>query len=88
MPEFRLPALTPAEIVDWPVTWALIGLVIGLSLGVNTASAWLVSLGLAGFAFNLSRHDPLARNDGYLFSAGPAFILSWLLGLLVRGWAF
>jgi hypothetical protein len=64
------------------------GLALGLGLPVNTASAWLVAAGLAAFALNLSRHSPLARNDGYLFSAGPAFMMAWVLGFIIRGWAF
>lgn len=64
------------------------GLGIGLGLSVSTISAWLVAAGLTAFAVNLSRHSPLARNDGYLFSAGPAFLMAWILGLIIRGWAF
>ena len=75
--------------VDSPFTWAIAGLAIGFGLGVNTASVWLMAIGLGAFMVYLSLHGPTRREtEGWLLAAGPAFILSWLLGFSVRGLIF
>ncbi len=77
------------RLIDSPIPWAVAGLVIGLALGVTTASVWLVAAGIGAFLVYLWRHGPAQRSEeGRLFAAGPVFIMSWLIGFVVRGLAF
>ena len=77
------------RIVDSPFSWGLAGFIIGLALGVNTASVWLVAIGLGGFLLYLRLHGPAGNaTEGWLFAAAPVFMMSWLLGFVVRGVAF
>ena len=72
--------------IDSPAVWIVAGFAIGIGLGVNTASVWLVAIGLGAFILYLSRHGPAhPSTEGRLFAAGPAFILAWLVGFVVRG---
>ena len=76
-------------IIDSPLPWAIAGFAIGLALGVTVVSAWLVAAGLIVFLVYLWRHG-LADDstEGLLFAAGPIFMMSWLVGFVVRGIAF
>ncbi len=75
--------------IDSPFSWAAAGFVIGLGLGVNDASVWLVAIGLGAFVVYLRLHGPAQhRTESMLFAAGPAFIMGWLLGFIVHGIAF
>ena len=77
------------QFVDSPLSWAIGGLVIGLGLGANALSVWLVAAGLGGFVVYLRLHGPAqAGTEGRLFSSGGVFIMSWLAGLVVHGLAF
>jgi hypothetical protein len=77
------------RIIDSPFSWALAGFAIGLGLGVNSASAWLVAAGLGGFIVYLRFHGQAHQStEGRLFAAGPAFIMGWLVGFVVHGLAF
>ena len=74
------------RIIDSPISWVIAGLAIGFGLGVNSASVWLVAIGLGVFIAYLAFHGPAKREtEGKLFMAGPAFILSWVVGFAVRG---
>ncbi len=74
---------------DSPVPWAAAGFVIGLALGVNAASVWLMAIGLGAFVLYLRVHGSAQpRTEGGLFAAGPAFIASWLVGFVIHGIAF
>ena len=76
-------------IIDSPLPWGIIGFVIGLALGVTLISAWLVAAGLVLFLVYLWPHGPADDStEGLLFAAGPIFIMSWLVGFVVRGIAF
>jgi hypothetical protein len=81
--------MSPQTLIDSPLPWGIAGFVIGLALGVNTASVWLVAAGLGGFLVYLWRHGP-ARQDteSRLFAGGPAFMTAWLVGFVVRGLIF
>ena len=77
------------RLVDSPFSWALAGFLIGLALGVTPVSVLLVAIGLGAFLFYLRLHGPVQRaTEGWLFAAGPAFMMSWLLGFVVRGLVF
>ena len=76
-------------IIDSPLPWGIAGFVIGLALGVTVISAWLVVAGLVIFLAYLWRHGPADDStEGLLFAAGPIFMMSWLVGFVVRGIAF
>ena len=74
--------------IDSPFTWFAGGEVLGLALGVTTASAWLLVLALVAFAFNLRRHSPSSNREGWNFASGPAILMGWVLGFVIKGIAF
>ena len=77
------------RIVDSPLSWALAGLTIGLVIGVTVVSVWLIAIGLIAFLFYLRFHGPVQRsNEGWLFAAGPTFMMSWILGFVLKGLIF
>ena len=60
-----------------------------MALGVAAASMWLLAIGLGVFLLYLRLHGPARElTEGWLFAAGPAFVMSWLLGFVVRGLVF
>jgi hypothetical protein len=78
-----------ARIIDSPLVWTAAGFSIGLGLGVNSASMWLMAAGTALFVVYLRWHGPARPStEGLLFSGGPAFILAWVVGFVVHGLAF
>ncbi len=78
--------MTLLRIIDSPYAWGAVGFAIGASLGVTAVSVWLVAIGLGGFVLYLRLHGPANdATEGALFAAGPAFILGWVLGFMVRG---
>ena len=74
------------KIINSPFTWAIVGFIIGITLGVTTLSVSLLAIGFGLFLVLLMRNGP-ARNDseGMLFASGPALMVLWLLGFIVRG---
>ena len=75
--------------LDSWITWSIIGVVIGVSLGVNTASVWLVASGLGAFLVYLSMHGPAKREtEGSLFASGGVFMMGWIIGFVVNGLVF
>ena len=77
------------RIVDSPLSWVIAGFGIGLGLGVNTASVWLLTAGLVGFLVYLGVHgESEQETEGWLFASAPAFILAWIAGFVVHGLAF
>ena len=75
--------------LDSWVTWGIIGVLIGVSLGVNTASVWLVAIGLGIFLVYLSMHGPAKREtEGSLFASGGVFMMGWIVGFVVNGLVF
>ena len=72
--------------VDSPFAWAAVGFIIGVALGVTAASVWLLAIGFGGYLLYLKLHGPAQHaTEGWLFAAGPAFMMSWMLGFIVRG---
>lgn len=64
----------------------LIFFVVGLALGVTSVSVWLLTAGLGGFLVHLWLRGPArSGREGWLFALGPAVLISWVLGFLVRG---
>jgi uncharacterized membrane protein len=75
--------------LDSWTTWGVVGAVIGFALGVNTASVWLVAIGLGAFLVYLARHGPAKQEtEGSLFAAGVVFMVAWMFGFIVRGLVF
>ena len=74
------------RITDSPFLWGAAGLVIGGALGVSTVSAWIVAIILGGHLLYLKFRGPAQhRTEGMLFASGPAFMMAWMLGFVVRG---
>ena len=72
--------------LDSWITWGVAGFVIGLALGVNDLSVWLVAIGLGLFIVYLARHGPAKReSEGSLFAAGGVFMMAWIAGFVARG---
>ena len=73
------------RIIDSPFTWAVAGFVVGLALGVTTLSVWLLAIGFGAFLLYLRLHGPARHStEGWLFAAGPALMIGWVLGFIVR----
>lgn len=71
--------------IDSPISWAIVGFVIGAALGVNFASVALVAVGLGAFVLYLFLHGPARRStEGKLFAACPVFIVAWMVGFVVH----
>ena len=71
--------------IDSPISWAIVGFIIGAALGVNFASVSLVAAGLFGFVLYLFLHGPARREtEGKLFAACPVFIVAWMVGFVVH----
>ncbi|MDC0196898.1 hypothetical protein OAJ59_00215 [bacterium] len=68
-----------------PFTWASSGFIVGLALGVSTISVWILAIGFFLFLIWLNYLGPANEdNEGWRFSAAPAFMMSWILGILVN----
>ena len=81
--------LSAKNIIDSPLIWILAGLIVGIILGVNSASVWILSIGLVGFVVYLHLHGHAKQeNEGKLFLSGPAFILSWMVGFTLHSLLF
>ena len=77
------------RIIDSPFSWAAAGFVVGAALGVTTASTVLLGLGFGAFILHLSIRGPAEEStEGWVFAAGPALMMSWVLGFAVRGLLF
>lgn len=74
---------------DSPVSWAVAGLILGLTLGVTTLSVSLLAIGFGLFIIYLRLHGPAKiETEGRIFAAGPALMISWLVGFVIRGLVF
>ena len=77
------------RIIDSPFAWAAAGFIIGVALGVTAPSVWLLAIGLGSYLLYLKLHGPAQHGtEGWLFAGGPAFMMSWMLGFVVRGLLF
>lgn len=74
--------------IDSPISWAIVGFVIGAALGVNFASVALVAVGLFAFVLYMFLHGPARREtEGKLFAACPVSIVAWMVGFVVHNLA-
>ena len=72
--------------LDSWITWGVIGFIIGLALGVNDLSVWLLAIGLGLFIVYVSLHGPAKREtEGSLFAAGGVFMMAWMAGFILKG---
>ena len=72
--------------LDSWITWGIAGFIIGIALGVNDLSVWLVAIGLGAFIAYVALHGPARREtEGGLFAAGGVFIVAWIAGFVARG---
>ena len=77
------------RVVDSPLIWSIAGFAIGVALGVNLLSIWLLAIGLGAYLLYLRLHGPAKEStEGWLFAAGPAWMMSWVLGFIVHSLAF
>jgi len=77
------------RLLDSPFAWGLAGLVVGFSLGVTSVSVWLVAVAIGTYLIYVGKHGPADHgSEGWLFSAGPAFMMSWVLGFILNGLVF
>lgn len=68
-----------------PFTWASVGFIVGLALGVSTVSVWILAIGFFVFLIWLNYLGPAnENNEGWRFSAAPALMMSWILGILIN----
>ena len=75
--------------IDSPLSWAVVGFIIGAALGINFASVALVAVGLGAFVLYLFLHGPARRaTEGKLFAACPVFIVAWMVGFVVHNLVF
>ena len=75
-----------SRIIESPFSWAAVGFIVGIALGVTALSVWILAGGFGVYLLFLRSRGPAKHEtEGWLFAAGPAFMLSWLLGFVVRG---
>ncbi len=85
----NLTNFSPEGLIDSPFTWSAVGLGIGVALGVNSASVWLVALGLGAFVVYLWRRGPAQHDtEGARFATGSLFMIGWIIGFVIHGLAF
>lgn len=76
-------------ILGSPLSWSVVGFLIGVALGGNLASMWIMFIALICYLILLRYHrvaNPLTETK--LFATGPGFLICWVFGLIVHGWAF
>ena len=68
-----------------PFIWASIGFIAGLALGVATGSVWVLAIGFFLFLIWLNYLGPADEtSEGWRFRVAPAFMMSWILGILIN----
>lgn len=73
------------RIIDSPLPWAIIGVIIGFVLGVTTLSVWLVVAGFAIYLVYLRIHGAAKEaTEGNIVAAGPVFMMAWVLGFILK----
>ena len=76
-------------LVDSPLSWGLVGFLLGFGLGVVAASIWPVAIGLLLHLVYLKLHGPARPGSELRLSAGgPTLLVAWMLGVVVNGWVF
>ena len=76
-------------ILKIPFVWAAAGFLVGVALGVNNISVWLIAALLLAFLAVVKISGPAREEgEGFLFSGGSALMLAWILGCAVKGIIF
>ncbi len=76
-------------LLDSPLSWGLVGFFLGFGIGATAASVWPVAIGLLGYLVYLGLHGPARPGSETRLSAtGPVLLMTWMLGVVVNGWAF
>ncbi len=74
---------------DTPFTWAALGFIIGIILGANQLSVWLVAIGFGLFLVYLRLHNHAEEStEGHIFATGPVFMISWIIGFIIHSLVF
>ena len=74
------------RIVDSPAPWAIGGLILGLALGVTTISVWILCAAFGGYIAYFKLHgDPKDETEWLLVAAGPALLVAWVVGFMIKG---
>ena len=77
------------NLIDSPLSWAIAGFSIGLALGVDAVSVWLLVAGLLGFLTYMWLHGAAnQRTEGRLVACGPVYIAAWIAGFVMKGLVF
>ena len=72
--------------LDTWITWAVVGIAIGIAFGASLTAVWLVTAGLIAFVAYLHFTGPArAETEGRRFAAGGAFMIAWIVGFAVKG---
>ena len=72
--------------LDTWITWAVVGIAIGIAFGANLTAVWLVTAGLIAFVAYLHLTGPArAETEGRRFAAGGVFMIAWIVGFAVKG---
>ena len=76
-------------ILKIPFFWAAAGFLVGVALGVNNISVWLIAALLLAFLAVVKISGPAREEgEGFLVSGGSALMLAWILGFAVKGIIF
>ena len=77
------------HLLDSPLPWGLVGFFLGFGIGATAASVWPVAIGLLGYLVYLGVHGPARPGSETRLSAtGPVLLMTWMLGVVINGWAF
>ena len=73
-------------IINSPLIWCVAGLIIGLIFGVTAESLGILTLGMILHLIYMWRKGNLSRDlEGWVFASGPVFLVSWIVGFMLRG---
>ena len=72
--------------LDTWITWAVVGIAIGVAFGANLTAVWLVTAGLIAFVAYIHFTGPAREEtEGRRFAAGGAFMIAWIVGFAIKG---
>ena len=72
--------------LDTWITWAVVGIAIGIAFGANLTAVWLVAVGLIVFVAYLHLTGPVrAETEGRRFASGGVFMIAWIAGFVIKG---
>ena len=72
--------------LDTWITWAVVGIAIGVAFGANLTAVWLVTAGLIAFVAYLHFTGPAREEtEGRRFAAAGVFMIAWIVGFAIKG---